>query len=198
MGPAVEAQGRRRIEDTAGDATGRPCRRAIRLLWPVVSLETCRAVPNLLCFRHTHEQNQPVGWRFSRRGTLYLEKPHARHNWADKVDVEDGEYVGKMEDQGNRQEASSWEGRHGAGCARTRRQPALDIDRRTSTAKDQKQSSREIKSGAAQGSLLYSFKARERRLSGRIHGAFVKRMGQIPMAAAGGGRNAKINTDTWV
>jgi hypothetical protein len=48
---------------------------------------------------------------------------HARNDRADEVDVENGKYVGKMENDGNCQEAKSWEPGHDGGL---RNAPSVD------------------------------------------------------------------------
>lgn len=59
---------------------------------------------------HTDIQHQSFGRRLRR---IDAKGPHARHDWADEVNVEDGKDIDKVEDDGQAEEAHTPEPRHG-------------------------------------------------------------------------------------
>lgn len=59
---------------------------------------------------HTDIQDQTLSRGF---GCIDPEGPHASDDWTDKVNVEDGEEVDDVEDDGEAEEAHAPEARHG-------------------------------------------------------------------------------------
>ena len=62
--------------------------------------------------KHTNEENQSVSGGFDSSVAFYAKESHARNDGADKVYVENGKKVDKMEDHGRGQEPKTSEGSH--------------------------------------------------------------------------------------
>lgn len=78
---------------------------------------------------HTDKQDEAVCWRFCFSGPIHLEQAHARHYWADKVNVKDGEDVDKVKHGGNRQKLEAREARHGSRWDVARQKRRTDVGR---------------------------------------------------------------------
>lgn len=65
---------------------------------------------------HTNKENESISWRFGVYWTLDVEQSHARNDGTDKIDVEDGKYINKMEDDRNGHEAEAIEAGHDGVC----------------------------------------------------------------------------------
>ena len=61
---------------------------------------------------HTDIKNQSFGGRFR---SVDLERAHASDDWADEVDVEDGDQIDYVEDDGQAEEGHAPEWRHDVG-----------------------------------------------------------------------------------
>ena len=60
----------------------------------------------------SNEENKPLGWRFGAMISLNAERAHTMNDWTDKINVENGNNVHKMEKDGQTQEAESSKARH--------------------------------------------------------------------------------------
>lgn len=61
--------------------------------------------------KHTNEQYQTFSWSLVIL-SFHAITSHARDNWTDKINVEDGVYVDQMKDHSNGQKAKSIDSRH--------------------------------------------------------------------------------------
>lgn len=66
-------------------------------------------------FALTNEKNETIRRGLCSTRTIWTEQSHTTNNRADEVDIKDGIYVDKVEDDGDGQESEATDGRHGCG-----------------------------------------------------------------------------------
>lgn len=65
-----------------------------------------------LWYKHTDVKDEPFRWCFCSCWPLYSKLSHSRHNGANKIYVEDREYVDNVENNRNGQKAKAIDARH--------------------------------------------------------------------------------------